>query len=291
MLEDTRESYFECANLLVPEWRELSKNQLAFDAIESKNDRHYDGYVAALMLKYWNKMIAYYHRCKLVATPEDAHGWLVTAVMYALDNHPWTNPSSSIYKDKNGPDKVINRVMESRRVTFYQQLNRYNRKINSSLISLESLSEDMADAYMPMSEDEHTFIIDDLVIKAFEVKDYFTAFFVDAIVSERYRVGGRHKKMVTHLKNLECHCETFASRYDLSLELVKKASTYITRLDRATIKKKIDTTLNEMKRKMVQEQSCDGNGTDSGSTLYNANEIVEFYYVELWDNDVDSEVS
>ena len=282
MLDEIKKIYEDSADLYFPDWRKCNKNEAVLLAIEHKNKNDYDGYIGAIMTKYWPKLCKYYNRCKLVVTPEDVHSWLSQAVMYAIERHPWTNENSSIYGDKNAPDKVINRVMESRRLTFYQQLNRYNRKINSALISLDSLSEDMADTYTPISEDEHTFIIDDLVIKAFEAKDYFTAFFVDAIESERFNVGGRHKKLVTHLSNLDSHCDIFANRYGLSMDSVRKASTYITRLDRDVIKKKIDTTLNDMKRKMAQEQSDVCGDFDSCSSLYNINEIVEFYYVDLW---------
>jgi hypothetical protein len=267
----------------------MSKNELAFEALTKRDTRYFDGYVSALMVKYWGKMTSYYQRSKLVTTPEDVHTWMVNAIMYALDKHPWTNPKSSIYQDKNGPDKVINRVIESRRNTFYQQLNRYNRKINSAVLSIESLSEDMLDTFTPMCEDEHTFIMDDLIIRAFNVKDYFFAFMVDAIVSERCNVGGRHKKLVTHLKNLSSHCDVFASRYDLNIDVVKKAATYITRLNRADIIRKINSTLSDMKRKIEREQLGIISEDRDENALYSYNEIVEYYYTELWDNCVESE--
>ena len=289
MLEDIKNSYMECATLLVPDWKSMSKNTLAFEAVDKRHSQYFDGYVSALMVKYWGKMVAYYHKAKLVATPEDVHTWLVNAIMYALDKHPWTNPKSSIYQDKNGPDKVINRVIESRRKTFYQQLNRYNRKINSNMLSLDALSECMLDTYTPMCEDEHDFIIDDLVTSAFAVKDYFFAFMVDAIVNERCSVGGRHKKLVTHLKNLSSYCDIFASRYDLHIDKVKKSSTYITRMSRADIIRKINLTLHDMKRKIEKERLGIINGDVDESTLYSYNEIVEYYYTELWDNYDESE--
>lgn len=283
MLEEIKELYIECADIHIPEWRNIPKNQLAFLAVEKRYTQYYDGYVSALMLKYWNKMIAYYHRCKLVITPEDAHTWLVNAVMYALDKHPWTNPNSSIYQDKNGPDKVINRVMESRRNTFYQQLNRYNRKINSVTLSLESLTEDMSDVYTPMCEDEHTFIMDDLIVRAFQEKDYFFAFLIDAITVEGYKVGGKNKKLVTHLLHIDKHCDIFAGRYGLNIDAVIRASTYITRLSRSVIGYKITTTLNDIKRKLDQEQSGVVGHKDRPIELHNPNAIVEYYYTKLWD--------
>lgn len=283
MLEETKKIYEESANLYVKDWKSLNKNELVRQAIFNKDTKYYDGYVSAIMLRYWGKMLSYYHRCKLVATVEDVHMWMTQAVMYALKHHPWTDPKSSIFEDENGPDKVINRVFESKRLTFYQQLNRYNRKINSGILSIEALSENTFDTYVPMSEDEHTFIMDDLVIKAFSVKDYFVAFFIDAIITERYRVGGRHKALVTHFKHLENHSDIFSGRYDLNPETVKKATTYITCLSRSNLIRKINRTLSEMRRKLLTEQSGVFNDREDYSKLYDIHKCVQYYYTELWE--------
>ena len=283
MLEEFKKIYEESANLCVDNWKTHDKNDLIREAVRNEKTTYFDSYISAIMIRYWGKMTAYYHRCKLVATPEDVHMWMTQAVMYAVKNHPWDDPKSSIYKDKNGPDKVINRVFESKRLTFYQQLNRYNRKINSVLLSLESLNEDMMDTYTPMCEDEHTFIMDDLIIRAFHEKDYFFAFLIDAIVTEGYKVEGKNKKLVTHLKNLESHCDVFACRYGLNLMCVNKASTYITRLSRSIIRYKINTTLNEIKRKIEGEQYLNSNRSGESIELHNPNAIVEYYYTKLWD--------
>lgn len=285
MLEDAKKLYEESACIYVKDWKSKDKNDLIREAAEYSNTYKYDSYISAIMLKYWAKMIAYYHRCKLVISPEDAHMWLTQAVLYAVEKHPWTNPKSSIYNDKNGPDKVVNRVLESKRLTFYQQLNRYNRKINSLALSLETLNEEMLDTYTPMYEDEHTFIMDDLIIRAFHSKDYFFAFLVDAIVIEGYKVGGRHKNLVTHLKKLEGHCDIFSGRYDLKLDSVIRAATYITKLSRSAIRHKIDIALLDMKRKIKSEQSGKCDTMSSNTELYNPNQIVEYYYTNLWYED------
>jgi hypothetical protein len=233
LLEETKSTYEELANIYVPNWQKENKNNLVRSAIEHKGDASYDGYISAIMLRYWSKMNSYYHKCKLVISPEDAHTWLVQAVMYAINRHPWTRPSSSIYNDKNGPDKVINRVMESRRLTFYQQLNRYNRKINSLIMSIESLSEDWADANTPMDEDEPMVELEDIVMECFWLKDYFYAFLLDAIIYENYTLHKHSKKLVTHLQSIdEVYCEIFAGRYDLDYQRVLRASSYITRMSR-----------------------------------------------------------
>ena len=283
MLEESKKLYETSANLYLSDWKSMDKNDLIREAVKCVNTPKYDSYIAAIMLRYWGKMTAYYQRCKLVITPEDAHTWLVQAVLYAVEKHPWTNPKSSIYEDKNGPDKVVNRVLESKRLTFYQQLNRYNRKINSVVFSLDSLKEDMLDAHTPAVVDDHQFVIDDLVIKAFEAKDYFLSFLLDGIVAERYPTGGRHKKMITHLKNIDQHCETFADRYELNLNKVKRGASYITRLSRGSIRRKINITLSELKRSVIKENSIGYGHDDNDSNTYiKFHRIDDYYYVNLW---------
>lgn len=253
MLEGTRKIYEDSANLYVENWKNINKNDLVRMAIDTKGKSCYDGYISAIMLRYWGKMTSYYHKCKLVATPEDVHTWMTQAVLYAVNKHPWTNEKSSIFGDKNGPDKVINRVFESKRLTFYQQLNRYNRKINSAILSIEALSEEMFDTYTPMCEDEHTFMVDEVVVNFFNVKDYFVAFLIDAVVNERFKIDCNNKKLVTHLQSLEKHCDIFAGRYDLDINRVKRASTYVTRLNRKNTKRKIKESLITLKRLMNRE--------------------------------------
>lgn len=258
MLESTKESYTQCADLYVPNWKEMSKNQLVLEAIEHIKDNSYNGYISAIMLKYWNKMIAYYHKCKLVITPDDAHTWMVNAIMYAIDKHPWTNPKSSIYEDENGPDKVINRVLESRRATFYQQLNRYNRKINSALLSIESLSEEWADANTPYVEDESNLDLEGMVMECFKLKDYFYAFLLDAIIYEKYTLHKHSKRLVTHLQSLDDeYCDIFACRYGLEFDRVKRASSYITRMNRIDVNQRVLEAPNELGRRLKMWGICD----------------------------------
>lgn len=249
MLEQYKEIYKQSANLYLSNWEKQNKNQLIREAIEHKDDPKFDSYISAIMLRYWNKMISYYHKCKLVITPEDAHTWLVQAVMYAIERHPWTDEKSSIYNDANGPDKVVNRVIESKRLTFYQQLNRYNRKITSTTMSIEDVQCECADTISPIYYDEYAVENDHLVLQYFDIKEYFYAFLIDAIMYEKYDVNKDIKKLVSHLKSLDdVHCKIFANRYKLNFERVQRASTYVSRLSRFKIKNKIKHSMLDLKK-------------------------------------------
>ena len=255
MLNENKLIYQELADSLIPDWKEKDKNQLVIEAGNCTDTRLKDAYIAAIMVKYWNKLDNYYYKCKLVTTPEDIHTWLVMAVTYAVDEKPWEDPNQSIYGDKNGPDKVINRIIESKRLTFYQQLNRYKRRINSAIISLDSLVDEYKDVFAPSYSDGNNIEYDTLVIHYFNVKDYFMAFLIDAIMYEDVMddKGLSKRKFSSHLRNLDdIFCETFSSRYKLPFEDVKNSITYVNNLSNYNLKNKIEYNLIKLKNVMKE---------------------------------------
>lgn len=249
MLDEYRQIYEESANISIPDWKTMDKNDLIKTASELQNGPEKDSYVSAIMLKYWNKIGRFYSRCKLVATPEDVHMWLTMAVMYALDNRPWENSKSSIYGDKNGPDKVVNRVMECRRITFYQQLNRYNRKINSAALSLDSLTEDFKDVVMPIYEDSTLIEIFDIVCSKFNQGEHMMAFILDAIIcSDLKNREEDYRKFVTYLRKFDfAACVDFSGRYGIPVEVVEAAAKKMNLINNVDLRKRVEYHLIRIK--------------------------------------------
>lgn len=251
MLEGNKRIYEATAKSLIPNWEEIDKNELIIKACECNDKQMKDAYIAAIMLKYWSKMERYYYKCQLVTSPEDIHMWVTMAILYALEHKPWENPKSSVYQDPNGPDKVMNIFIESRRLTFYQQLNRYKRKINSAISSLDNLVDDFKDVFMPTYNDEYEFIYNQIVVNYFNKKDYFIAFMLDAILYEDVMSDGilNKRKLSSHIRNIdEDFCEVFAERYNLSLEDVKYSIQFITDLSSYNMKNKIEYSLARLER-------------------------------------------
>lgn len=245
MLDEIKAVYQETADNLLPNWKEMNKNDLIKIAANLDNGPEKDGYISAIMLNYWNKITKYHYKCSMVTSPEDIHSWLVIALTYALDNKPWENPKSSIYGDKNGPDKVVNTAMESRRLTFYQQLNRYNRKINSNLLSLDTLTESYNDMFAPMYYDNHDYEINEYVIDYFNKKDYFMAFLIDAIMYEDVMTPDLNiKKLSYHFRNFdESFYHRFSVKYLISVDDVKKAAKQLESLSSYRFKNKVKYSL------------------------------------------------
>ena len=245
MLDENKQIYEEVARTYLPNWKNMNKNDLIREASDMPNGPEKDAYVSAIILKYWNKINKFYSKCKLVASPEDVHMWLTIAIMYAMDNKPWEDPSSSIFEDKNGPDKVVNRVMECRRITFYQQLNRYNRKINSNILSLDSLTEDFKDSVLPVYNESYMIEVSEMVSRKFNEEEYVMAFVIDAILCENLKNREEDfKKFVTHFRKMDNEfCEGFASRYCLDEEAVKHAVWCVTRMNNVELRKKVEYNL------------------------------------------------
>lgn len=181
----------------------------------------------------------------MVTTPEDCHTWLIEAILYAINEQPWKNEKSSIYQDPNGPDKVINRVMESKRLTFYQQLNRYNRRINSDTLSLNRLQEDYNDLFTPIVHNDSFIELKELVLDYFNKKDYFVAFMIDIIMFDNVVNEELNKKRLSfYLRNMDKKYFTrFSQTYEIPLDKVIKAGSYITSMSNYNVKKKIEYNL------------------------------------------------
>lgn len=145
MLEEYLKLY-ETQASLIENWKKINKNVLCKLCIENENNpRMYEAYLSAIVARYWKSMSKLYTSCKFGVSEEECYQWLIDSVLYALDHRSWEDPNSSIYNDPNGPDKVINRCMKSRRLTHYQLLNKDKRVANLNTISIEAAEDDFGD--------------------------------------------------------------------------------------------------------------------------------------------------
>ena len=242
MLDEYKLIYEEVASVGVPDWKTINKNELVRSASLLQNGSLKDSYIAAIMLNYWHKISKFYNKCKLVASPEDVHTWLTISVMYAIDTKQWENENSSVYQDPNAPDKIINRCMECRRITFYQQLNRYNRKINSAILSLDSLTEDYKDAVSPAYMDSYLYEVHDVISKNFDIGEYLIALILNAILYEHWEVSKENlRRVVNYLKKLKLsEADILAERYDIKKDQAASAIKYCNSLTIDELRRKVE---------------------------------------------------
>ena len=264
MLEDYKESFRQCANL-VDGWQELSKNELCRKYVE--NEGHPDiqnSYFSAIMYRYWNLIAKYHYMSSNVASPEDCYEWLEDSVYCCLTSKSWEKKDSSIYKDPNGPDKVINRCMKCARLTYYQFINRKKRKDNFGLLSLDELSElfgttvSEPESTENLEDDIGRWAIEDYIRYLFVQKDYFASVMLDVIqtqevfdvtVSKEYgsQIKFSLRKLTKFMSTIEDeYVRKFADKYHFTYEEADYGMSYFRKLKQPTIKAKIQTVLERL---------------------------------------------
>lgn len=263
MLDEYKELCRKAANL-APGWESLSKNDLCRAYVTNKNNPTLqNAYISAILYRYWNLIGKYYYQSANCATPEECYGWLVDSVSCCVNLAAWENPDSSIYKDPNGPDKVINRCMKCARLTYYQFINRKKRRDDFGMLSVDELKELYGNG-APEPEDPEqeydvsSFLIKDYIIEEFRKKNYFVSFLIyfilyanvfDVIKMEDYKVSEFNLRKMCRVMNTfeDGMLESFASEMHIPLEDVMKAAEYIRGVPSANMRKKVQQTLEDLK--------------------------------------------
>ena len=270
MLNDVRISYEMCADAVVPDWRKKNKNDLVNECIDVKDNKTlYDGYISAIIARYWNLATKYYYQNSNSATPEECYEWLLDSIMCALQYQQWRNPKNAIYNDPNGPDKVINRCMVSARLMFYQASNCVKRKVNYQTYSADKMHEELGDAAFPAVESEDmeraVDASDDLIMKAFRKGDYFSCAVIDNIahketydtIKENGQIFTKFnaRKLAKALRQCdEKYCDAFSRRYNVNVDTMKEEVTKIKRFSSEKMYRWIDRSLRKLKDdKGIQE--------------------------------------
>lgn len=281
MLDELKQNCRIVADHTIPNWDDLSKNDLCRLALQNKDDPVlYNGYISAILCKYWHLISKYHRMCNGLASPETCYDWLIIAITYALEHHMWDNPESNIYNDPNGPDKVINRSMKSSRLNLYQFTNRKKRKDEFGMLSLEELEEAFNNNSI-FSEDlisnntsELPLEFKDYVRNAFGRKDYFLAFMLDMIVlapvfdiiknpqdgsnSQNFNT----RKLAKYLREIdESYCRSFASRYDLDTQQVISTLKYCGNMQSSAIYDRINLYMNKLRHEPTFVKTWGGGRT------------------------------
>lgn len=276
MLSSYKSSHEKCADALITEdWRKMNKNKLVNRYLEVEKDKDLaNAYLSAIIVRYWGALSKYYNSSYKVVDKMTCYDWLVDAIMRALDRRKWLDPTSTVYNDPYGPDKVINRCIISERLGYFQSSNTYKRKNNYGLESLERLQDkndslsdiptymqNLLPTYTPEELDEGNISISSLVEKAFDDKEYVLAFMVDGIVNyNTFEVfkddeGKKYsnfseKRLMRHLRALNSnYCQTFSNTFHKPLDEVEGAVKECGLLSRARLKTAVQRNMKKLKRK------------------------------------------
>lgn len=264
MLDEYKELCRSSADI-IPGWTKMTKNDLCREYVLNKGKEELqNAYLSAILYKYWNLIGKYYYMSSNCATPEECYSWLVDSVSCCVNLASWEDPKSSIYRDPNGPDKVINRCMKCARLTYYQYINRKKRKNDFGILSIEDLKETFGNDYSELDDyeqevDVSAILIKDYIIDVFHKKDYFIAFMLDCIVSSNVfdvltdKTSGIYsefnlRKLCKELVSLDKdYLKVFSITYDLPIQDVEKAFSYVQSVPAANIRKKVIQALESLK--------------------------------------------
>ena len=274
MLDEYKELCKTSADL-IPNWSEMSKNDLCRLYVSAKDDEILqNAYFSAILYKYWGLISKYYNMSANCASPEDCYDWLVDSVSCCVNDVSWENPNSSIYNDPNGPDKVINRCMKCARLTYYQFINRKKRRDDFGLLSIEELKETWGNTTCEPQDtsqniDVSEFVIQQYIIDQFLKKNYFVSFLVyfiitadvfDVSISSSVKTSKFNiRKVCKLLKEMsENDLNLFSNYTNIDIELVKLASKYIISVPSSNMKKKVVQSLETLQHSKLFQSLLGG---------------------------------
>lgn len=260
MLKDYREVYLHAVSVL-PNYKKIDQIELANKFAEGGPLK--DAYLAAIVLRYWNIIEKLVYKDYGLYDPKEAYDWFMDALLYILRDQPWKDEKSSVYNDPRGLEKTLNICVKCSRANWFQASNRQKRKINHGLSSLEALSEEYNDAYMPqdltVSDDiDSTYKL--LVVDCFNKQQYLLALLVDVIVNDlNLDRCVDHKSLIQNIKRCitslpSDYYKTFARMYALDPLQVEKSFSYIYNMSDLKLKQGIETYIYKLRTILKREE-------------------------------------
>lgn len=259
MLEESKQLYIQCANL-IPNWKKLSKNDLANLYLSEINKDKKNSYLSAIVCKFWNLVDNFYYRQGIkVATELDCQDWVIDGILKALEECAWKKEDSSLFNDPKGPEKAITVCIYSIRANFYQYASYDKRSLNYNSISLEGIEENASDGFfipfIDKKNDLDDYIVD-LIKKSFEKKDYFLCFFYDLLFGLDIITQNEDdkkdfislNKLIRFLNRVDKnYLLYFSNNYDIDINKVEKSFSYIRYMPRYKIRYNMDRSIRNLK--------------------------------------------
>lgn len=260
MLDEYKQIYIENANL-IPNWRNMSKSELAKLYIQHEGTDIANSYFSAIMCKYWNLIGSYYYKQDVkIANETDCYDWLIEGITYALEKRVWEDPENALYNDPKGPEKAMTVCITSTRATFYQYTKHDKRSLNYTLLSLDSLEENSSDGFfLPFFDSYETLqsYVNDKVIEAFNKKDYFVCFFLDAlfnsnIIVDKSKAGDYNiniSKFCNYVNEMtDKYLYRISLQYKIDYIILKSAFVYIQTMPHYRIHSNINRVMNMLRK-------------------------------------------
>ena len=262
MLKDIKDFYIERADN-IPNWKKTSISELCFKYLDLKESdpNLAQDYLSAIICRFYPRVYKnFYGQTKQYVSEGDCYDWLTTAIIYTLNAKAWENPNSTLYQDKNAPEKAIYVKMHGAKLNHWTASMRDKRRLDTESASLDELSEDASEYFYIPYYDSHSFLNDyikDSIKLYFKNKDYFPAFMIDLILNsdvfdtnkDTGELDFNDKRLKHFFLNLtDSYCKIFSEEYDLSLNSILRASSYIRSMKSEDVDKKIAETRKRLMR-------------------------------------------
>lgn len=253
MLKSFKEIYINSAET-IPNHKQLSQIELAEKYLEG--GVRAESYLAALVVRYWNIIEKQVYKDYGLYDGKEAYDWFINSLLYILRDRPWTDEKSSVYNDPKAIEKMLNTCVKCDRANWFQASNRFKRKINHETSSLEALSDEYKDAYMPSSlirDDTDFNAYKYLVMEYFDKQQYLMALVIDVIVHDiALNKCNDTRSLVLNIKKSikslpEEYYKTFAENYDYPAEQVEKSFQYIYNMTDNKLKQSIENYVYRLK--------------------------------------------
>lgn len=250
MLDNIWKHYMQCANSTVPNWKSMNKNDLINDYIKYENNsRLKQGYMAAIICRYWPSLLGYINKCYLNVAPEELYDAFIEAIIYSLNKRAWLNEKSSVYNDPNGPDKCINIKLKYMIWNCEFSQSRMKRQINQNIVC--STDDDQVHVIGKVSDDIKQLEINDLIHDRLKSNDYISALIIYYILYGDVFDNGslNEKKLCKRLRNFDSVEQLqFKSKFNLNSEKLDDIINYVQTLSTRKLYNRISIFLQKGKQ-------------------------------------------
>ncbi len=240
------------------------KDQIALANLYHDDPKNKEVYLSELVVRYWNIPSKAVYQNLNIFSEEDAYEWYIEAVLGVLEERPWTNTSSSLYKDPKAFEKAINVRFFCIKTNWFQASNRHKRKLLHDSISLDKCIEEYDDFTFHNSLVDDTDILTseihkDLIIRFFQEKNYLLTIIIDLIanqinidkVSDIESLSVMVRKYLK--KALSSYVATFTKEYGLPKDEVVEAYYKIYNISDKRLKTSVNYYISKLKLLLLQE--------------------------------------
>ena len=190
---------------------------------------------------------------------KEAYDWFINSLLYTLEQKPWQDKNSSIYNDPKAIERALNTCVKCDRANWFQASNRYKRMINHNTSSLEALSEEYKDSYIPdtmirdnTADNDYKF----LVCEYYDKQQYLLSLIIDVIVHDvPLDKCEDTKSLVLNIKRCikslpDNYYKIFAELYEYPVEQVEKSFSYIYNMSDSKLKQSIENYIYMLMNKL-----------------------------------------